>query len=388
VSGLHFSRAEHEQRIARARAALSHEGLAALLIFSPESHFYLTGYDSVGYVFFQCAVLTTDAGPVTLLTRRPDLQQARTTSIITDIRIWLNSVDVNPAEELKTILAERGLAGTKIGIELDTFGLTGVNWELVRKALEGWCVLVDASHIVRRLRVVKSPAEIFYVRRAAELADASLLAMYKRIGPSVLESQIAAAGLDVILAGGGDTPPAGPLVNSGLRALYGRSVCGPQHLGQTDQVTLEFAATYHRYNVCLMRTIVLGSPLPAHRRMFEVTRDAIQCMTESVSPGRAIGGIDDAHRRAFDSAGFQVHRYSACGYSLGATYRPSWMDVPPMIFSGNPTLIEPGMVLFLHAILSDVDRGLAMSVGHTVLVTDDGCEVLSKLPLEFLISTD
>src|SRR5262249_7933777 len=150
-----------------------------------------------------------------------------------------------------------------------------------------------------------------------------------------------------------DTPPAGPLVNAGRRALYGRSVCGPQRLDDQDQVTVEFAASFHRYNSCLMRTIIVGEPPAAQRRMFEITREAILSMTEAARPGKPIGAIDDAHRQVFDAASFQVHRYSACGYSLGATYRPSWMDVPPMIFSGNPRIMEPGMILFLHAILAD-----------------------------------
>lgn len=63
-------------------------------------------------------------------------------------------------------------------------------------------------------------------------------------------------------------------------------------------------------------------------------------------------------------------------------YRPSWMDVPPMLYPGNPMLAEPGMILFLHAMLSDAEKGLAMSAGHTVLVTVDGREVLSQLPLD------
>jgi Xaa-Pro dipeptidase len=70
---------------------------------------------------------------------------------------------------------------------------------------------------------------------------------------------------------------------------------------------------------------------------------------------------------------------AACGYSLGASYRPSWMDVPPMLYSGNPMPAEPGMVLFLHAILIDAPANLAMSLGHTITITENGCEVLSKL---------
>jgi len=375
-----FERSEYEGRIARARDRLRARGLDAMLLFAQESHYYLTGYDTTGYVFFQCAVLTADGSEVTLLTRRPDYQQARETSIITDIRIWYDSEDANPALDLRGILEEKGLRGARLGVELNTYGLTGANWERVRRALEGWCKLEDASDVVRGLRLVKSPAELAYVHRAARLADEALVAMMAACRPGMLDTQVTAAGMNVILGGGGDMPPSGPLVNSGPRALYGRSVTGSHEIGERDQVTLEFAATYRRYNVCIMRTAVVGPVPPRQRAMFETVREAIEAMTAAAGPGRSLGEIDDAHRRVFDAAGHKVNRFSACGYSLGATYRPSWMDVPPMLFSGNSTPAEPGMVLFLHAMLGDAEAGLAMSIGHTLVITPEGREVLSRLP--------
>ena len=380
---MHFDRAEFEERIARARGLLRDRGLSALLIFAQESHYYLTGYDSTGYLFFQAALLCAADEPVVLLTRRPDLEQARETSLITDIRIWYNAEDANPALELRAIMEEKGLKGQPVGIELETYGLTGAAYEQVRRAMAGWCQLKDASDLVRGLRAVKSPAEIAYVRQSARLADDALLAMLEASKPGVLDTTVTAAGLSVILEGGGDVPPAGPLVNAGSRALYGRSVCGAHRIGDVDQVTIEFAASFHRYTACLMRTAVVGRSSPYQEEMFTIVTEALTAMTEAARPGRPLGEIDDAHRRVFDAAGHRLNRYSACGYSLGATYRPSWMDVPPMLYSGNRAPARLGMVLFLHAMLPDTERGLAMSAGYTVLLTNTGCEILSQAPLEF-----
>ncbi len=384
---LHFERAEFESRIAAARSALKKEGLDALLIFAQESLYYLTGYDTSGFVFFQAAVLTADDKPIILLTRRTDLEQARRTSIIEDIRLWYDREGIDPSEELQAILAERGLKGGRVGIELRTFGLTGDKYELVRRRLDGWCTLSDASHVVSRLRLVKSPAEIAYVRRAAELADQSLEAMLAASKPGAFEGDIAAAGSVPILAGGGDPPPSGPVLGSGDRALLVRSATGFRHLDAVDQLTLEFACTYRRYSACLMRTVAIGKGRDEQKRMFEVTRDALAAMTEAASPGRPLGEIDDAHRRVYDAAGFGDKRMSACGYSLGALYRPTWMDVPPMLYSGNPVPAAPGMVLFLHAILIDAKANIAMSLGHTLVVGEKKAEVLSRLKHEYTICT-
>jgi len=382
---LHFDRAEFESRIVVARRALAANGLDALLLFAQESLYYLTGFDTSGFVFFQCAVLTRNEGPITLLTRRPDLEQARRTSIIEDIRLWYDQEGSDPSRELFEILAEKGLKGARIGIELRTFGLTADKYELVRMRLTGWCELVDASHIVRTVRLVKSPAEIAHVRRAAELADQSLEAMLATARPGAFEGDIAAAGAVPILAGGGDPPPSGPVLGSGDRALLIRSATGFRHLDPVDQLTLEFAGSYRHYCACLMRTVAIGKANPAQRAMFDVTREALAAMTEAARPSRPLGEIDDAHRRVYDAAGYGHARMSACGYSLGALYRPTWMDVPPMLYSGNPTQAAPGMVLFLHAILIDAAKNLAMTLGHTIVLTPTGAEVLSRLTPEYTV---
>lgn len=376
---LHFSRAEFAARQEAARAALRREGLDAIVLFAQESLYYLTGFDSSGYVFFQAGVLTADGQPLTLLTRRPDLEQTRRTSVIEDIRLWYDAESANPALDLRAILDERGCRGRRVGVELRTYGLTGANWENVRRVLEGWCRWEDASHVVRTLRLVKSPAELAYVRRAAELADGALVAMIRVTRPGAFEGDILAAGQSVIFQGGGDVAPSGPVLGSGERALLVRSSTGATHLGETDQLTIEFAATYRRYNACLMRTLVIGPTPLRQARMSDVTREALAAMTEAAAPGRPLGEIDEAHRRVYDAAGFGRSRMAACGYSLGATYRPTWMDVPPMLYAGNPMPARPGMVLFLHAILADAEAGLAMSRGHTIVITETGREVLSRL---------
>src|SRR5690606_8768677 len=155
---LHFERKEFDARLANARAAMRKEKLDDLLVFAQESLYYLTGFDTSGFVFFQCAVVTADDTKPVLLTRRPDLEQARRTSTFEDIRLWYDAPGADPSKELYAILEEKGLKGARIGIEMRTFGLKANDFELVRNQFEGWCTLVDASHIVRSLRVIKSPA--------------------------------------------------------------------------------------------------------------------------------------------------------------------------------------------------------------------------------------
>ncbi|MCA3596309.1 MAG: aminopeptidase P family protein [Methylobacterium sp.] len=384
---LPFSEEEHLSRQSRLRERLREQGFDAMLIFAQESHFWLTGYDTGGYVFFQCAVVTARERPIVLLTRRPDLLQARQTSMIEDIRIWWDAEDANPAADLKVILAELGLAGKRIAVELNTHGLTGWNLWRLQQTLAGFCTLDDDGHMIRRLRLLKSPAEIAYMRKAGELLDRSLGAVIEAARPGILDSTLKGVYLTTILDGGADMPPNAPLFNSGPRAVFGRGVSAPRRIEPNDQILVEFPVAYRRYNVKTEWTILFGSASDQQRRMYDAARGTLARMTEIARPGTTLGQIFDVHADGLDRAGFRAHRYGATGYSVGCTFAPTSMDVPPMIYHGNPTICTPGMTLFYHVMIGDSDTGYAMGVGHTLLVTEGAPELLTGLPDELTVIT-
>jgi Xaa-Pro dipeptidase len=380
---LHFSREEFAERQYRTIEQLKNRRLDGLLMFRQESMYYLTGFDSFGYVFFQCLYLGAD-GRLLLLTRAPDLRQARHTSIIEDIRIWQDRVAADPAAQLKDILNELGCQGRKLGVEYDAYGLTAKNGKLLEAALSDFCTLEDASDLVNRLRVVKSAAEIEYVRKAAQLADLACDEAHRLTGPGADEGDILAAMQGVIFAGGGDYPGNEFIIGSGEDALLCRYKSGRRKLDPQDQLTLEWAAAYRHYHAAMMRTIPVGRATELHIKMHRVTMDAMDASREALKPGRPIGEVFDAYARVCDAAGMQAHRLNATGYSMGTTFAPNWMDWP-MFYHGNPVIAAPNMVFFLHMILMDSDTNHAMCFGHTVVVTETGCEPLSKRPLDLVV---
>ena len=380
---IHFSEEEFTARTANACAALQQRGLDGLLMFRQESMFYLSGYDTFGYCFFQCLILTAD-GRYVLLTRAPDLRQALHTSTLTDIRIWADREGRNPAEELRDILAEQGLEGARLGVEYDAYGLTAYNGRRLENALEGFCDLQDASDLVSRQRLIKSPAELEYVRRAGELADASLQAAIDRCAPGVFEGDILAAMQGAVFSGGGDYPGNEFIIGSGQDALLCRYFSGRRHLSAQDQLTLEHAGVFRHYHACLMRTLLLGQVHPEHQAMHSACSEAMQACLETLRPGVPMAAVFDAHARVLDSAGFGSHRLNACGYSLGTTYTPTWMDWP-MFYAGNSVEVRPGMVFFLHMILMNSDANRAMTLGQSVIVNGSGHERLSHLPLDLVV---
>ena len=380
---LHFTEDEFSRRQHAARAAISQAGLDAILLFAPESHYWLTGYDTFGFAMFQSMVMTA-SGDIHLLTRAPDLRQARHTSTLDDqhIHIWHEVEGANPAQDLARLLATLGVATGRIGYESKTVGLTDFNGRMLHHEIAG---LEDASDIFPALRRVKSAAEIDMHRKAALLSDEALDAAMATTGAGAFEGDILAAMQGAVFKGGGDYAGNEFILGSGPGALLVRYFSGRRHLDPQDQLTIEWSGAYARYHAAMMRTIIVGQPAPVQRRMHDAAVEALHACEAAIQPGKPMGDVFDAHARVFDAHGLEKARLQACGYAMGIAYNPIWVEFP-MFYEGNPMIMQTNQVFFLHMILVDSDSGQAMTLGHSVLVTDTGVERLSNRNLDMLVA--
>ena len=378
----HFDAAEYAARRARATQAVKEAGLDALILFAPESHYWICGYDTFGFAMYQAMVLTAK-GELHLMTRMPDRLQALRTSVLSEdeIHVWPQYEGSNPAEHLKNLLTDLGVAEGRLGFESDTAGLTDRNGQLTRAALPA---ARDHSELIRALRRVKSPAEIEMHRRAGQLADDAMEAGLAETRAGAFEGDILAAMQGAVFRGGGDYAGNEFILGSGPQALLSRYHSGRRHLEAQDQMTWEWAGAYARYHAAMMRTVIIGKPSDKQRHMHEAGVAALEACEDAIRPGRPMSEVYDAHARTLDDHGLGHARMQACGYGMGAVYNPIWVDFP-MFYEGNPLLMQAGQVFFLHMILMDAEAGLAMCPGHSVLVTETGVERLSRQPLDLLV---
>ena len=375
---IHFTVGEMAARKRRLLATMAERRLDGLLLFAQESDFWLTGYDTFGFCFFQCLYVGAD-GRVALLTRSADLRQARHTSNIDDIRVWKDSADANPSLDLRAMLDDLG-AGARLGVEFDSYGLTHFNGKRLEAALAGR-ELVDASRLVGELRVTKSAEELVYVREAARLSDLADAAGLAATRAGADEGEILAQMHHAIFAGGGDYPANEFIIGSGADALLCRYKAGRRRLDADDQLTLEFAGVSRHYHAAIMRTHAVGREKPLHRAYHAAAREALDACAAELRPGRTAGDVFAAHARVLDAHGLAAHRLNACGYALGAKFTPSWMD-SPMFYEANPFEIAPDQVYFLHMILMDSDSQTALCLGRTYLVGVHHAEALNAPNLD------
>ena len=380
---LHFERSEFDARRDRLMIEMADKKLDAVLLFAQESMYWLTGYDTFGFCFFQCLVVKAD-GSMVLLTRSADLRQARHTSTIENVVVWTDRSDANPAIELRNLLNDLDLLGARIGIEYDTHGLTAYNGRRLDEQLQTFGQIADASGIVGRLRLFKSPAEIAKAEKAAALSDDALDAALPLIKQGGDEAAILAAMQGAVFAGGGDYPANEFVIGSGADALLCRYKAGRRKLNKNDQLTLEWAGVFHHYHAAMMRTVLIGKVSKRHQELFDAARETLLAVEKAMTPGNTFGDVFDAHARVMEAHGLTKHRLNACGYSLGARFTPSWMDMP-MFYAGNPEPIAPDMTLFAHMIIMDSETETAMTLGRTYLTTEDAPKPLSRHGLDLIV---
>ena len=150
-------------------------------------------------------------------------------------------------------------------------------------------------------------------------------------------------------------------------------------------MTFEFAASYRHYHAALMHVALIGKVDPRQREMFAACVEALAAATEKLRPGRTVGEVFDAHARTLMKAGYEGHFLNACGYTMGATYPPTWMDWP-MVYTGNPQVLAPGMVFFIHMILLNSRTGLSMCLGETSVITAKGREAVTHAPRRLVVN--
>jgi Xaa-Pro dipeptidase len=383
---LAFEISEYEARNRRALVAMREARLDALLLFHQESMYYLFGYDQIGYWVYQTVILPGDGSGPTAICRGADELIIKESPFVTDIRPWVDDRYVNPGEFTVQVLRDRRLvsSGRRIGIEKKSHALLPYYYDLLREQVPEGVELVDASDLITELRLLKSPAEMAYMRRAAHILDRAFGAAFEVVRPGVRECDVSAAVLSTLASNGGDFPAVAPPIASGPRTLT------QTHGAATERVmchgepfTIEIGAPYERYHAVAVHSGYLGPPPAEIQELHSALRAGIEAGLEVIRPGVptsvvATTVVDRLEERGLSRRGRHV------GYGIGIGYPPTWLD-SLRIKETDAHVLSEGMSFFLFAGATTRRRDLCLYLGEPVAVSGAGCSRLSTLGLELRI---
>ena len=376
---IHFSREEFAQRQDRVRTSMNTQGLDGLLLFKIEDMYWLTGYDSDGFSIFGCMFIGTDE-QLTHLARPADLGNASYSSICEDVRTAPDSHKATRADQIREMLDSLGMQGKRIGIQVDTMGLTPRLFLQIKDALESWCELIVVPDFIRELRLVKSPQELEYLRKAGGIMDTALDKTLEATFAGAYEGDIYATFYDTLFRLGGDLPAHIPPLGSGKSALNLRYTTKRKHVLENDQVTLELGVAYRHYHAASMCVVLTGPEInQRHLKMHATSVAALDAVQSTLRPGTTVGEIYEMYQNTLENNGEKDAVLTVCGYTMGAAWPPTWME-QPMIYKGNPVVLKENMSFFTHMILNDRETGLSMAVAEQAIITEDGPEIITHVP--------
>ena len=380
----HFSKEEFIQRQQVTQKKLQELELDGLLIFKIEDMYWLTGYESDGFCIFG-AMFISASGALTHLARPADLGNLYYSSICEDVRISPDSQNSSRSQHIKDMLSSHHMKGKRVGIQVDTMGLTPRLFIEINEALKDWCDLSPAPDFIRQLRLVKSPQELAYFRKAGEVMDIVMDKVIDATYPGAFEGDIYATFYDTLFRLDADLPAHIPPFGSGDSALNLRYTSKRKNVLNNDQVTLELGLAYRHYHVACMGVVLTGPEInKRHLEMHETSIIALDRVQSTIRPGKTVGELFDVYRDTLEERGEKDAVLTVAGYTMGAMWPPTWME-QPLIFEGNPLVLEENMTFFTHMILNDRKTGLSMAVGETAIVTSSEPEIITHVPREPII---
>ena len=381
---IHFSREEFSQRQKKTRILLQELELDGLLIFKIEDMYWLTGYESDGFCIFGSMFIGTN-GALTHLARPADLGNLSYSSICEDVRISPDTEGSTRAEHIKDMLRSHNMEGKKIGIQVDTMGLTPRLFLQIKEILDGWCDLIVAPDFIRVLRLVKSSQELDYFRKAGEIMDIVMDKVIEATYPGAFEGDIYAAFYDTLFRLDADLPAHIPPFGSGDSALNLRYTTKRKNVSENDQVTLELGLGYRHYHVACMGVVLTGPEIDdRHLKMHKTSVIALNAVQSALRSGTTVGELFDIYKATLEDHDEHDSVLTVAGYTMGAMWPPTWME-EPLIFEGNPLVLEENMTFFTHMILNDRQTGLSMAVGETAIITTGAPEIITHCPREPII---
>jgi Xaa-Pro dipeptidase len=376
-----FPEAEYQARWQRLREIMRARGLDALLVHHPPNVYYLSGYYSKVMYYNECVVVPLDGRPVLLV-----LEWERGAA---QVNAWLEQVvsfaalDDAP-QALATVLHGLDLAGGRIGVEQWSAAVTARKYGAMQTALPR-ADLVDASGVVEQVRLYKSALEIAYIREAARLSDLGMEAAIGAAAAGRTDNDVAAAAYAAIIGAGGEFMAMDPLVLSGARS-------GVMHLSHKrvrlqpgDPVIVELGAVFQRYVAPLERTITIGPPDRGTERLIQAANTAFERIVDVLRPGATATDVVQAGAPGIALAGPETFFHGGYAYSIGVAYPPNWVEGSLYVGARtNPVgdaeevRLQAGMVLNVPISLRVIGQRGAMT-GEAVLITEGGCEPLSRL---------
>ena len=377
-----FPKKELEQRLLNVRSELVSSNLDGIVITIPENIYYLTELDHLG--FFACHLLVVPReGDMILVCRA--MEKITFENQVKNALFFGHADHEDPADYIVSALSELKLLNSQIGIESKSLFLTSRLAESIKSKTPNvhW---QDASNLVSGLRIIKSPLEIDFVRKAAKATDAGMLAAINSIKDGASDYEVSAECSRAMILAGSEHFAFGPFIRPTSRLGEEHTTWRGEVFKNGDAVFIEIAANYRKYQSPMGRLVYVGSAPKNVEKSVKLAIDGMKAINNSIKPGAKAGDAYAAWREVGRKAGLENYERHHCGYLVSIGFPPSWTggSMVTALAPNSQLELKVGMTFHTHSWFTNTDC-VDYFISNTSLLTENGCEVLTNQTPETLI---
>ena len=376
-----FAKSEYEERVTRVRARMSEAGFDLILCQDPANLCYLSGFDGWSFYTPQCMLVHIAEPSPVWFGRAQDAKSARITTDLPAENIVGYSESLvhhptgHPYDELCELIRDRGWSDASIGVELDAHYYTARAHRHLVSGLPH-ARIDDNKELVNWVRLVKSDAEVAYMREAGEICTRAMNRVIEMLAPGVPQNEIIAAVYESQVLGlpgkFGDYTSLCPLIQVGEGTSTPHLTWSDEPLPDDGLVMMEIGAARRHYHAPLTRTMHLGTPPVEIERLAAVIVEGVDAALDAARPGATCEAVEAVWQKVLNTNGYT--KESRVGYSIGLNFPPDWGERTASLRPGDATELRKGMCFHFQSGVWLSDFGAAVS--EPFVVTDHGGERL------------
>ena len=363
MKNLVFPVEEYLQRVEKTRKSMQEHGIDVLIVTDPANMNYLTGFDGWSFYVHQGVIVALDLDQPIWFGRGQDGNAARLTTYLDENNIYAYTDDYvnnplkHPYEYVADILKSRGLDKKVIATEIDAYHFSAKCQQTIERCLPD-ATFKDGYNLVNWVKIIKSPMEIEFIRKAAVIVQNAMNVAY-----------------------GGEYSAIAPLMPAGIRTSTPHLSWTDETYQDGDTVILELSGNYRHYHCPLARTMILGNASQKVRDLGATVSEGLTAALEGIRPGMLAEDVEEIWRTTIAKSGFV--KDSRIGYSMGLNFPPDWGEHTASLRPGDKTVLQPGMTFHMIPGIWLEDCGVDTS--EPFVVTETGAEPFCHFRRELLV---
>ena len=376
-----FTNQEFKTRLNNVKKSMQKKGIDLLISHDTANMYYLTGYDAWSFYYAQCVLVHADLDEPLCFVRAQDAGGAfiktylKKENIIIYNENYIHKWPKHPYDYLVQIIKERKWDKLSIGLEMDAHYFTAFCYEKIKNGLPK-AKIKDSERLVNWVRLVKSEAEINYMKSAALITEKAMHTAMNVINIDVRQCDAVGEIQKSLFYGtenvGGEYASITTLLPTGPGTSASHLTATQDKFKNGESTIIEISGCVKRYHAPLARTVQLGKPEQKKVDAMNATIEALNAGINLVKPGNLANDVAQEFWKVLDK--YKIKKESRTGYSIGIGYPPDWGEHTLNISKGDMTILKPNVCYHMIAVMQFGDWGVEAS--ESIRITEGGNELL------------